>query len=82
MAVGREIQGVAYFKKKERLLSGEWVFGNPMWKQRDQLGGSAAVQVRDEGGLAQDRVDGDGVYRTSQWNNVERNQRQESRLTL
>lgn len=53
-----------------------------MWKQRDQLGESAAVQVRDEGGLDQERVGGDGVYRTSQWNDVERNQRQEPRMTL
>lgn len=40
------------------------------------------MQVRDEGGLDQDRADGDGVYRTIQWSKVERNRRHESRTTL
>lgn len=40
------------------------------------------MQVREEGSLDQDRADGDGVYRTSEWSHVERNRRQESRMTL
>lgn len=69
-------------EKKDRLLSGEQICGNPRWKQKDPLGGSAPMQVREEGSLDQDRADGDGVYRTSEWSHVERNRRQESRMTL